>query len=125
MVNSLRVDLNCDLYITGSNSKLLSGEMATYLAGRYIEIPVYTFSFQEIVKMKQVKKVDRSLEEEFKSFLRLGGMPFLYDYELDENSALEYLKDIYQSIILKDIIARHSIRDIELLERVVTYFLAN
>lgn len=125
MVNSLRVDLNCDLYITGSNSKLLSGEMATYLAGRYIEIPVYTFSFQEILKMKQEKKIDRSLEEDFKSFLILGGMPFIYDHELDEASALEYLKDIYQSIILKDIIARHSIRDIELLERVVTYLLAN
>jgi len=125
MVNSLRVDLNCDLYITGSNSKLLSGEMATYLAGRYIEIPVYPFSFQEIMKIKQEKKIDRPLEEEFKSFLRLGGMPFLYDHELDEGSALEYLKDIYQSIILKDIIARHSIRDIELLERVLKYLLAN
>jgi len=125
MINSLRIDLNCDLYITGSNSKLLSGEMATYLAGRYIEIPVYTFSFQEIMKMKQEKKIDQSLEENFKSFLRLGGMPFIYDNELDEVSALEYLKDIYQSIILKDIIARHSIRDIELLERVITYLLAN
>ncbi len=125
MVNSLRVDLNCDLYITGSNSKLLSGEMATHLAGRYIEIPVYTFSFQEIMKMKQEKKINRPVEEDFKNFLRLGGMPFLYDNELDENSALEYLKDIYQSIVLKDIIARHSIRDIELLERVVTYLLAN
>ena len=125
MVNSLRVDLDCDLYVTGSNSKLLSGEMATYLAGRYIEIPVYTFSFQEIMKMKHEKKIDRPQEEDFKTFLRLGGMPFIYDHELDETSALEYLKDIYQSIILKDIIARHSIRDIELLERVVTYLLAN
>jgi len=125
MVNSLRVDLDCDLYITGSNSKLLSGEMATYLAGRYIEIPVYTFSFQEILKIKQQKNIDRSLEEDFKAFLILGGMPFIYDHELDESSALEYLKDIYQSIVLKDIIARHSIRDIELLERVVIYLLAN
>lgn len=125
MVNSLRVDLDCDIYITGSNSKLLSGEMATYLAGRYIEIPVYTFSFQEIMKMKQEKRIERPLEDDFKSFLRLGGMPFIYDNELDEASALEYLKDIYQSIILKDIIARHSIRDIELLERVVTYLLGN
>jgi uncharacterized protein len=125
MVNSLRVDLNCDIYITGSNAKLLSGELATYLAGRYIEIPVYTFSFQEIMKMKQRNKIERPLEEDFKSFLKLGGMPFLYDHDLDEVSASEYLKDIYRSIILKDIIARHSIRDIELLERVVTYLLAN
>ena len=125
MVNSLRVDLNCDLYITGSNSKLLSGEMATYLAGRYIEIPVYTFSFQEIMKMNHQKNINRPREEEFKTFLRLGGMPFIYDQELDEGSALEYLKDIYRSIILKDIVARHAIRDIELLERVITYLLAN
>lgn len=125
MVNSLRVDLDCDIYITGSNAKLLSGELATYLAGRYIEIPVYTFSFQEIIKLKEEKKIDRPIVEDFKSFLRLGGMPFIYDHELDEASALEYLKDIYRSIILKDLITRHSIRDIELLERVLTYLLAN
>ena len=125
MINSLRADFNCDLYITGSNSKLLSGELATYLAGRYIELPVYPFSFQEIMKIKEEKRIARSLEDEFKSFLRLGGMPFIYDNELNEASALQYLKDIYQSIILKDIIARHSIRDIELLERVVIYLLAN
>lgn len=77
LVNSLRVDLDCDLYITGSNSKLLSGEMATYLAGRYIEIPVYTFSFQEIMKLKQEKKSARSSQEEFINYVRLGGMPFL------------------------------------------------
>jgi len=125
MVNSLRVNLNCDLYITGSNSKLLSGEMATYLAGRYIEIPVYTFSFQEIMMMNHQKNINRPREEEFKTFLRLGGMPFIYDQELDEGSALEYLKDIYRSIVLKDIVARHAIRDIELLERVITYLFAN
>ncbi len=125
MVNSLRVDLICDLYITGSNSKLLSGEMATYLVGRYVEIPVYTFSFQEIVNMKHEKEIDRPLEQDFKNFLKLGGMPFLHDHELDEKPALEYLKDIYRSIILKDIVARYSIRDIELLERIITYLLAN
>ncbi len=125
MVNSLRVDLNCDLYIAGSNSKLLSGEMATYLAGRYIEIPVYTFSFQEIMMMNHQKNINRPREEEFKTYLRLGGMPFIYDQELAEGSALEYLKDIYRSIILKDIVARHAIRDIELFERVITYLLAN
>ena len=60
MVNSLRVDLNCDIYVTGSNSKLLSGEMATYLAGRYIEIPVCPFSFREIMKIKKEKSIDCS-----------------------------------------------------------------
>jgi len=125
MVNSLRVDLDCDLYITGSNSKLLSGEMATYLAGRYIEIPVYTFSFREIMKLKQDKLTARPKEEEFKDYLRFGGMPFLYENELDQSSALDYLRDIYRSIVLKDIIARHSVRDVELFERVIAYLLAN
>jgi uncharacterized protein len=125
MVNSLRVDLDCDLYITGSNSKLLSGEMATYLAGRYIEIPVYTFSFREIMKLKQEKLTARPKEEEFKDYLRFGGMPFLYENELDQSSALDYLRDIYRSIVLKDIIARHNVRDVELFERVIAYLLAN
>lgn len=125
MVNSLRVDLDCDLYITGSNSKLLSGEMATYLAGRYIEIPVFTFSFREIMKLKQEKLTARPNEEEFKDYLRFGGMPFLYENELDQSSALDYLRDIYRSIVLKDIIARHNVRDVELFERVIAYLLAN
>lgn len=125
MVNSLRVDLDCDLYITGSSSKLLSGEMATYLAGRYIEIPVYTFSFQEIMELKQKKKTARSPQEEFKDFIKLGGMPFLYENELAQEPALDYLRDIYRSIILKDVIARHAVRDVELFERVLAYLLAN
>jgi len=125
MVNSLRVDLNCDLYITGSNSKLLSGELATYLAGRYIEISVYPFSFKEMMKMKKEKQSALSPEEEFQIFLRFGGMPFIYENDLDQTAALHYLRDIFNSILLKDIIARHSIRDIELFERVISYLLAN
>lgn len=125
MVNSLQVDIDCDLYITGSNSKLLSGELATHLAGRYIEIPVYPFSFQEVIKIKQGKQNVQSTEEEFKSFIRQGGMPFIYENQLEANSARDYLKDIYRSIVLKDIIARHSIRDIELFERLITYLMAN
>jgi uncharacterized protein len=125
MVNSLRIDLDCDLYITGSNAKLLSGELATYLAGRYLEISVYPFSFQEIIGLKKERNAHLSLENEFVTYLKYGGMPFIYENDLDQSSASDYLRDIYRSIILKDIIARHSVRDVELFERVINYLLAN
>ena len=125
MINSLRVDLDCDLYLTGSNSKLLSGELATYLAGRYIEIPVYPLSFSEIMTVERQNHPERSAEELFKQFLRFGGMPFIYENGLDASATLNYLRDIYNSILLKDIISRYSIRDIELYERVMSYLLAN
>ncbi|PTN38480.1 ATP-binding protein [Desulfonatronum sp. SC1] len=125
MVNSLRVDLDCDLYITGSNSKLLSGELATYLAGRYIEISVYPFSFQEVTKILAEKKEISSPDEAFARFLEYGGMPFLHENSLHAAAAHDYLKDIYNSILLKDIVARHSLRDVELFERVLGYLLAN
>ncbi|GAB6059127.1 ATP-binding protein [Desulfonatronum parangueonense] len=125
MVNSLKVDLDCDLYITGSNSKLLSGELATYLAGRYIEISVYPFSFREMMNIKKEKQSNLSTEEAFNIYLRFGGMPFLYENNLGATAALDYLRDIYNSILLKDIIARYSIRDVELFERVLSYLLAN
>ena len=125
MVNSLRVDMDCDLYVTGSNSKLLSGELATYLAGRFIEIPVYPFSFSEIMAVERQKHPARDAEEIFQSFLRFGGMPFIYENDLDAAATLNYLRDIYNSILLKDIISRYSIRDIELFERVISYLLAN
>ncbi|WP_045222991.1 ATP-binding protein [Desulfonatronum thioautotrophicum] len=125
MVNSLRVDLDCDLFITGSNSKLLSGELATYLGGRYIEIPVYPFSFQEVTKIVSKKKEISSPADVFAMYIKYGGMPFLHENTLNETAARDYLKDIYNSILLKDIIARHSIRDVELFERVIAYLLAN
>lgn len=125
MVNSLRIDMDCDLYVTGSNSKLLSGELATYLAGRYIEISVYPFSFQEIMSIENENYLEKSIDEKFQYFLKFGGMPFLYENKLDESASIDYLKDIYNSIILKDIIARYSIRDIELFDRVISYLLAN
>ena len=125
MVNSLRVDMDCDLYVTGSNSKLLSGELATFLAGRYVEIPVYPFSFSEIIQADRQKHPERNTEEIFQQFIRYGGMPFIYENDLEASAALNYLRDIYNSILLKDIISRYSIRDTELFERVMSYLLAN
>ncbi|NCC85152.1 MAG: ATP-binding protein [Clostridia bacterium] len=124
LVNSLRVDLDCDLYITGSNSKLLSSELATYLAGRYIEISVYPFSFQEVTELSQETCPEMTRQELFQHYLLWGGMPFIYANQLDAEASAAYLQDIFNSIVLKDIIARHSIRDVELFERILHYLMA-
>lgn len=125
MINSLRLIPNADIYVTGSNSKLLSGELATHLAGRYIEIPVYPLSFKEIHQYESLKENGLSLRELFDRYLRLGGFPFIYASNLSETAALSYLVDIYQSIMLMDIIARYGIRDIDLLNRIFKFFFDN
>ena len=121
LVNSLRVDLDCDIYITGSNSRLLAGELATYLAGRYIEIKVYPLSFLEISSVNK-EKDDQLL---FSEYIEKGGMPFIYANNLPVDEAIKYLRDIYSSIILKDVVSRHTIRDVDLLNRISYYVLFN
>lgn len=121
MVNSCMIDFNADIYITGSNAKLLSGELATYLGGRYVEFHIYPFSFAEVVAMMPGEPVS----EVFQRYLVRGGMPFLYQFPMDEHSAKQYLNDIYASIILKDMAERNQIRDIEQLKRVIRYLIAN
>jgi hypothetical protein len=121
LINSCMIDFDCDIYITGSNAKLLSGELATYLAGRYVEFKIYPFSFRETTLLAG----DKNEAEQFRHYLRWGGMPFLYQFPMDENSMRQYLSDIYNSIILKDIAARHKIRDIEQFQRILLYFIAN
>jgi hypothetical protein len=126
VVNSLRVTTSADIYITGSNSNLLSGELATHLAGRYIEIPVFPLSFKEILLWSDEKKTtSQNRDALFQRYLRLGGFPFIYSSDLDDQAALGYLRDIYQSIMLKDVVARHQIRDVELLNRIVQFLFAN
>lgn len=121
LVNSCMIDFDCDIYITGSNAKLLSGELATYLAGRYIQIRIYPFSFKEaMLAMPQ-----QSEAEAFQNYLRWGGMPFLYQFPMDDRSKKQYLSDIYDSIMLKDVIDRNSIRDVEQFRRILLYFVAN
>lgn len=121
LVNSCMIDFDCDIYITGSNAKLLSGELATYLAGRYVEFKIYPFSFKEACIMLP----DNNKSEIFQLYLKRGGMPFLYQFDMDENSARQYLNDIYDSIVLKDIVTRNKIRDTEQFKRVLLYFIAN
>ena len=122
-INSLRVEYGCDIYITGSNAKLLSGELATYLAGRYVEFVIYPFSFREFLNMPSQK--NEAISSAFRKYLQLGGMPFLSNIADNPEACNLYLTDIYNSVILKDIVRRHNIRDVDQLERVITYVLAN
>lgn len=127
-VNSFLVDFNVDIFITGSNSHLLSSELATFLAGRYIEFHIYTLSFKEYLQFKGQRysgQLEFSLPEEFQQYLRTGGFPVLHvtDYNLD--TAYKIVYDIYSSVILRDTIQRNNIRDIELLDRVVKYVFDN
>ena len=124
-INSLQVDFDTDIYITGSNSKLLSGELATYLAGRYIEITVYTLAFSEYLHFKKHLEEGSNLYDEFERFLRLGGFPVIHTANYTEESAWKIVYDIYASVILRDAVQRNKIRDIELLERVVKYVFNN
>ena len=121
LINAVMIDFDTDIYITGSNAKLLSGELATYLAGRYVEIKIYPFSYIEILDLFPTK----NKQEIFQIYLVRGGMPFLYQFPIDDRSAMQYLNDIYDSIILKDIATRNKVRDIELLKRMIQYFIAN
>lgn len=121
MINSCMIDFDVDIYITGSNAKMLSGELATYLAGRYVEIKIYPFSFREVSEIFS----NKTSQEVFQIYLTRGGMPFLYQYPIDDSSSRKYLEDIYSSIILKDVAQRNKIRDIELFKRVALYMISN
>ena len=126
-VNSFRLDFNCDIYLTGSNSRLLSGELATYLAGRYIKIQVFPFSFAEFMESCKENPLvgNKSIPELFHRYLETGGMPFVSSIQTMKDASINYLQDIYNSVILKDIIQRNTIRDPELLERIIVYALLN
>ena len=126
-INSFRIDFNADIYITGSNSHLLSSELATYLSGRYIQIPVYTLSFSEFLDFRKEYSNNKvkDVYEEFENYLRLGGFPSIHAGSYTNGQAYKIVYDIYSSVILRDVIQRFKIRDIELLERVVRYVFDN
>lgn len=126
-INSLRADENYsfDIYITGSNAKLLSGELSTYLAGRYVEFMIYPFSFKEFLEAFQINENKIYIEKTFKEYVKLGGMPFLHNLQYNFEASMQYLKDMYSSIILKDISQKNNIRNTELLERLIVYSIEN
>lgn len=124
-INSFRVDFDCDIYITGSNAKLLSGELATYLAGRYVEFVIYPFSFAEFLEMNRQKNSQIDKSACFMTFLKTGGMPFLANFLGDDSAKNQYLMDIYNSVVLKDVVKRNNIRDVDTLERIIAYAFSN
>ena len=124
-INSCRIDFDCDIYITGSNAKLLSGELTTYLAGRYVEFVIYPFSFAEFFEMNLIKNPNVDKATCFMQFLKTGGMPFLSNFPDDDSAKNQYLMDIYNSVVLKDVVKRNNIRDVDTLERIVAYAFSN
>ncbi len=124
-INSFRVELDCDIYITGSNARLLSGELATYLAGRYVEFVIYPFSFSEFIELYHTVYNGVDVRQCFTKYLTLGGMPYLSNLRFDETPSRQYLRDLFNSVELKDIIKRNNIRDVDMLERIIHSITAN
>ena len=122
-VNSLLENANTDIYVTGSNSKLMSSEISTYLTGRYVSIPVYTLSFAEYLEFK--KSDSRSPKELLNEYLRQGGFPIVALSNFDERSAYQIVEGIYNSVITNDITKRHNIMNFDLFNRVVKYIVEN
>jgi predicted AAA+ superfamily ATPase len=110
-----------DLYCTGSNAKMLSGDLATHLSGRYIEFHISSLCYNEFLQIHKLKNNNESLNK----YIRYGGMPYLIHLQFDDEIIYGYLKSIYSTIILKDIVARYNIRDIDFLERLLEYLSDN
>lgn len=124
-INSLMVDYDVDIYVTGSNSKLLSSEISTYLTGRYISIPVYTLSYEEYLSFKKETKQFIQEKNYIKDYIEYGGFPSIALQSFSRNEAYTVVKDIYNSVIFTDIVKRNSIRKIDLLEKVVKFIFEN
>lgn len=123
VVASLLVDADCDIYITGSNSKLLSGELATLIAGRYIQIRVYPFTLSEAKEIQKQNGKYTSDEALFADYLRYGGLPMRFS--LEDISVEPYLSDTYDAIVKKDVIQRNNIKDIGLLDMILAFLMDN
>ena len=122
-VNSLLEDANTDIYVTGSNSKLMSSEISTYLTGRYVSIPVYTLSFKEYLDFKADSTLSR--RELLEEYIRFGAFPIIALSEYDEQSAYQIVNGIYHTVVSRDIVKRHRINKQDLFDRVVKYIIEN
>ena len=125
-INSLLSKNQFDIYITGSNAKLLSGELATFLAGRYIEIHVLPFSFQEFIALYKIDNAQtQSIDVVFNQYLEVGGFPFVHHFINEPTAIAQYLKDVYSAVLIKDVMKRNQFRDVDLLERILMYVIAH
>ena len=120
-LRSLLLNENNDLYITGSNARMLSGELATSLSGRYIEFSIYSLSYPEFLRFHKLNDSDSSLS----LFSRFGGFPYLINLPLEDEIVSEYLKNIYSTILFRDIVSRYNLRNINILEKLVQFLADN
>lgn len=119
-VNSLIVDIDCDIYITGSNAYLLSSELTTLLAGRILTIKLYPFSFKEYINAYPFRE-DEDKYDKFDKYLKFGGLPMLINLNDNEQLIMDYLTDIKEVVLKKDVIARNSIKDVVFLDNLIKY----
>lgn len=120
-LRSLLVENCCDIFCSGSNANMLSGELATFLAGRYIEFTVHSLGYDEFLNFFQLQNTTENLSK----YLTVGGMPYMKVIGLDEFSVFEYLRNVYSTILLKDVVAREGIRNIQFLENLIEYLADN
>lgn len=123
VINGLRVSHNCDIYITGSNSNLISGDLATLLAGRYVEFEIQPFTFDEFSEIYRSSNLSR--EELFQKFIKIGGMPGLKYFNLEEEVSQKYLNDIYNTVLVKDVLNYNKIRDVDIFNRILSFAMQN
>ena len=124
VINSFRATMNVSIFITGSNSKVLSGDLSTYLVGRYISIKIMPFTFAEYLELQKEKGITKDKEELFLEYMEWGGMPQIYNTTSIQERKM-YLRDLYNTAILKDIVERNSIKDVNLLNRVIQFIMEN
>lgn len=121
-VNSFKATKNVSIFITGSNSNLLSGELATLLAGRYVSFKIQPFSFKEVCELKKITNKN-DIEKAFENYIKWGGMPQRFCFN-NEQETKNYLIDLYDSIVVKDIISRYKVKDVELLNKILEYLMS-
>ena len=123
VINALRVSFDSDIYITGSNSKLISGDLATLLAGRYVEFEIQPLSFYEFSEI--YKDLNLNEEDLFQKFIKIGGMPGLKYFKLEEEVSQKYLNDIYNTVLVKDVLNYNNIRDVDIFNRILSFAMQN
>lgn len=125
VVNSLAADYDVDLYVTGSNSRMMSSEISTYLTGRYVAFRIYTLSFWEYLTFKKLYAPVGDYRAELANYIRLGGFPAVHLQEYSQDEVYTIVRDIYNSTIFSDVVKRNQIRKLDQLERVVKYTFNN
>lgn len=124
-INSLLAEQKSDIYITGSNARLLSSELASLLSGRYIEFKIHTLVYSEFKTFRKQKDEHHDDKQDFELFLKVGGFPGIHHMDIDDTVIRQYLQSIYNSVLLKDVIVRNNIRDAAMLDVISKYLIDN